>query len=87
MVPGLLFPDDTSLVAYDKEGLKKSLDVSVKWCDEWVVKINVGKLGIMHMRKNKVERCEVEYKVDGEVIPLAKMDNCFQRFGSLQLPS
>ena len=42
MVPGLLFPDDTSLVAYDKEGLKKSLDVSVKWCDEWVVKINVG---------------------------------------------
>ena len=34
MVPGLLFTDDTSLVAPDKEGSKKSLDVLVKWCEE-----------------------------------------------------
>ena len=31
----------------DKEGLKKSLDVLIKWCEEWGVKINVGKSGIM----------------------------------------
>ena len=37
---------------------------------EWGVKINVGKSGIMHMRKKMVERCEVEYKVDGEMIPM-----------------
>ena len=42
----------------------------VKWCEEWGVKINVGKSGIMHMRKKTVERCEVEYEVDGEVIPM-----------------
>ena len=30
----------------------------------------MGKSGIMHMRKKMVERCEVEYKVDGEVIPM-----------------
>ena len=42
----------------------------VKWCEECGVKINVGKSGIMHMRKKMVERCEVEYKVDGEVIPM-----------------
>ena len=30
----------------------------------------MGKSGIMHMRKKLVERCEVEYKVDGEVIPM-----------------
>ena len=35
------------------------------------MKINVGKLGIMHMRKKVVERCEMEYLVDGEVIPMA----------------
>ena len=35
MVPGLLFADDTSLVASDREGLTKSLDVLVKWCEEW----------------------------------------------------
>ena len=34
MVPGLLFTDDTSLVPSDKEGLEKSLDVLVKWCEE-----------------------------------------------------
>ena len=33
MIPGLLFADDTSLVASDKEGLEKSLDVLVKWCE------------------------------------------------------
>ena len=70
MIPGLLFVDDTSLVASDKEGLEKSLDVLTKWCDEWGVKINVGKSGIMHMRKKMVERCEVEYMVDGDVIPM-----------------
>ena len=33
----------------------------VKWCEEWGVKINVGKSGIMHIRKKTVERCEVKY--------------------------
>ena len=70
MIPGLLFADETSLVASDKEGLEKSLDVLVKWCEEWGVKINVGKSGIMHMRKKMVERCEVEYTVNGDVIPM-----------------
>ena len=33
MIPGLLFADDTSLVTSDKEGLRKSLHVLVKWCE------------------------------------------------------
>ena len=70
MVPGLLSADDTSLVASDKEGLNNSLDVLVKWCEEWGGKINVGNSGIVHMRQKMAERCEVEYKVDGEVIPM-----------------
>ena len=56
------------MVAQDKDDLKKSLDISVNWCKEWGVMINVGKSGIMHTKKKMVERCEVEYKVDGEVI-------------------
>ena len=62
MVPGLLFANDMSLVA---SAQVKSLDILVKWCG---AKINVSKLGIMHMRKKTVERCEVEYEIDGEVI-------------------
>ena len=68
MVPGLLFADDTSLVASDREGLTKSLDVLVKWCEEWGVKINVGKSGIMHMRKKTVERSSMGGK--SEVCPI-----------------
>ena len=34
MVLGLLFADDTSLVASDREGLTKSLDVLVNWCED-----------------------------------------------------
>ena len=70
MVLGFLFADDTSLIASDREGLKRSLDPLVKWCEEWGMKINVGKLGIMHMRKKAGERCEMEYQVNGEVIPM-----------------
>ena len=39
MVPGLLFADDTSLVAPDREGLKRSLDVLVKWCEDQCRKV------------------------------------------------
>ena len=33
-IPGLLFADDTCLMASDAAGLKKSLDVLVEWCKE-----------------------------------------------------
>ena len=45
MVPGLLFADDTSLIASDREGLKRSLDVLVKWCEEWGGEDHCGKVG------------------------------------------
>ena len=70
IVPGLLFADDTCLMASDAAGLKKSLDVLVKWCKEWGVKINVAKSGVMHIHNKKVERCKMTYEVDGEAIPM-----------------
>ena len=38
-IPGLLFADDTSLFASDGPGIKRSLDVLVRWCNEWGMKI------------------------------------------------
>ena len=70
VVPGLLFADDTCLVASDESGLKKSLDVLREWCKEWGVQINVAKSGVMHIRNKKVKRCDVTYEVDGEAIPM-----------------
>ena len=49
ILPGLLFADDTALFASDGPGIEKSLDVLVRWCNEWGVKINVHKSGIMHI--------------------------------------
>ena len=34
---GLLFADDTALLAPDESGIKKSLDVLVEWCINWGV--------------------------------------------------
>ena len=48
IIPGLLFADDTVLLALDESEIKKSLEVPVEWCKEWGVKINVSKSGIMH---------------------------------------
>ena len=64
VIPGLLFADGTSLFASDGPGIKKSLDVLVKWCDKWGVKINVQKSGIMHIRQKKVERAGVQYVIE-----------------------
>ena len=40
IVPGLLFADDTCLVASDERSLKRSLEVLSDWCREWGVKIS-----------------------------------------------
>lgn len=39
LVSGLLFANDTTLVASDKARLKKSLDILMKWCNKRGVKI------------------------------------------------
>ena len=69
-LPGLLFADDTCLVASEALGLKKSLDVLVEWCKEWGVNVNVTKSGIMHICIKKAEKCNVTYKLDGETIQM-----------------
>ena len=70
VILGLLFADDTALFASDGPGIKNSLDVSVRWCDEWGVKINVQKSGIMHIRQKKMERADVRYVIDNVEIPV-----------------
>ena len=69
IIPGLLFADDTALLAPDESGIKKSLEVLVEWCEEWGVKINVSKSEIMHVRQKRVARTDVQYVIDNEEIP------------------
>ena len=46
VVLGLLFADDTCLVASDESGLKESLDVLIDWCKVCISKIRRSK-GVM----------------------------------------
>ena len=68
--PGLLFADDTALVAPNTDGLTKSLNILVKWCEQWGVLINVEKSGIMHVRRRVVERCKFEFLIEGQRVPM-----------------
>ena len=65
-IPGLLYPDDTSLFANDAASLKRGLSVLEKWCTEWGVKINTKKSGIVHFKKRGVKRVSCEFPVQGE---------------------
>ena len=58
------------MFASDGPGIKKSLDVLVRWCNEWGVKINVHKSGIMHIRQKKMKRADVQYIIDNIEIPM-----------------
>ena len=76
IIPGLLFADDTALLAPDEEGLIRSLNCMVQWCVEWGVKINVAICGIMHVRKKTVERSNLKFVIDGEDVPVVKYLGC-----------
>ena len=51
MVPGLLFADDTALLAESADDMRKSLQCLQSWCEKWSVEINVEKSVVMHEKK------------------------------------
>ena len=72
VIPGLLFADDTALLALDESGIKKSLDVLIEWCRDWGVKINVSKSGIMHVRQKRVATMDVQFVIDNKEISMVE---------------
>ena len=51
VVPGLLFADDTALLAESADDMRKSLQCLQSWCEKWSVEKNVEKSAVMHMKK------------------------------------
>ena len=68
--PGLLFAEDTSLFGEDVEGLEQSLMVLEEWCSRWGMKVNAEKSAIIHFRRKSCVRCDHEFSIGGEVIPV-----------------
>ena len=52
----LLYADDAVIFAQDEELMRRGLDSLAEWCEEWLVKVNVEKCRVMHVRIK--ERCE-----------------------------
>ena len=68
LIPALLYADDMVMFAEDEEMLRRALAELGEWCEDWSVKVNVGKCGIMHMRKKGVKRSGEKFVMNGEVI-------------------
>ena len=50
--------DDAVIFAEDEELMRRGLDILAEWCEEWLVKVNVEKCGVMHMRRKGVKRTD-----------------------------
>ena len=68
LISALLYADDAVIFAEDEELMRRGLDVLAEWCEEWSVKVNVEKCGMMHLRRKGVKRSDERFHVGGEGI-------------------
>ena len=68
LILALLYADDMVMFAEDKEMLRRALVVLGEWCEEWSVKVNINKCGVMHMGIKGVKRSGQRFGMNGEVI-------------------
>ena len=43
-----------------------------EWCEEWSVKVNAEKCGVMYMRRKGVKRSDERFRVGGEEIKVVE---------------
>ena len=43
-----------------------------EWCEQWAIKVNVKKCGVMHIRKKEIKKTLKEFYVDGERIDVVE---------------
>ena len=46
--------------------------ILAEWCEEWSVKVNVEKCGVMHMRRKDAKRADERFQVGGEEIKVVE---------------
>ena len=68
LISALLYMHDTVIFAEDEKLMRRGLDILAEWCEEWSVKVNVEKCGIMHLRWKGVKRSDERFHVGGEEV-------------------
>ena len=48
--------------------MRRGLDILAEWCEEWSVKVNVEKCGMMHLRRKGVKGSDERFHVSGKEI-------------------
>ena len=56
------------IFAEDEELMRRGLDIMAEWWEEWSVKVNVEKCGVMHLRRKGVKRSDERFHVGGKEI-------------------
>ena len=62
------------IFAEDEELMRRGLDILAEWCEEWSVKVNVEKCGMMHLRRKGVKRSDesLRFHAHGEEIKVTE---------------
>ena len=71
-IAALLYADDMVLFADDEDAMCRSLRILQEWCEQWAIKVNVKKCGVMHIRRKGVKKTLKEFYVDGERIDVVE---------------
>ena len=50
LIAALLYAEYAVIFAEDEELMRRGPDVLAEWCEEWSVKVNAEKCGVMHLR-------------------------------------
>ena len=65
LISALLYADDAVIFEEDEELMRRELDILSEWCEEWSVKVNVEKCGVMYMSRKGVMRSDERFQVSG----------------------
>ena len=68
LISALLYADD----AEGEELMRRGLDILAEWCEEWSVKVNVEKCGVIQVRRKGVKRSDERFHVAGEEIKVVE---------------
>ena len=72
LISALLYADDAVIFAENEELFRRGLNILAEWCEEWSMKVNVEKCGVMHMRWKGVKRSDERFQVGGEEIKVVE---------------
>jgi len=68
----LLYADDIVLIADNETDLQKMLDQCTSWTEKWKLTVNTDKTKIMHIRKTRAPRTNLNFSLAGATLEKVK---------------